>query len=504
MAKREATGLPPSIVGRIQPNDFAVLWRVLAAWAGDSSDEMLATEIHVRTRTLYNYRNGITKPSRARIAALARAKGVSLDLVDRWLLPAIVFEREHNGALLGDEAATLERLAALTRHLGLLVEGSRLGLANPEAARPSPELPRPTATCREEARLNWKLLAECPEEDRPYLVETCEDFQRAALAELLCHESAEAAADRTDRAVALAALARQVARLTPGDPDEKSRLDGYVLFFSANTTRVSGNLPAARGEFQDGRRHWEEGAGCFSNLAEWRVLDLEASLLRDERQFEPALRRLDDALVLAPAEAGRILLSKAAVHEQMGEGEKAVEVLRDAAPRVDRQREPRLYLILRFNLASALLSLNACEDAEDLLPEIRALADELQLELHSLRVKWLAGRIDAGRGRIDQAAEVLEEVRQDFERRESPWDCSLVTLDLAVVRLRQGRTEEVKQLALGLVWVFKAQHIHREALAALALFQEAAERDAVTVDFTERLALYIRKAQGDPDLKFEG
>jgi hypothetical protein len=77
-----------------------------------------------------------------------------------------------------------------------------------------------------------------------------------------------------------------------------------------------------------------------------------------------------------------------------------------------------------------------------------------------------------------------------------------VTLELAVVRLRQGKTSEVKSLAAELVWIFEAQGIHQEALAALALFKEAAERDQATVDFADRLVRYLRKAQGDPEMRF--
>jgi hypothetical protein len=118
-------------------------------------------------------------------------------------------------------------------------------------------------------------------------------------------------------------------------------------------------------------------------------------------------------------------------------------------------------------------------------------------------VRWLAGRIAAGRGRLDEAVTALDEVRQKFTHQQtSPWDCSLVTLELATVHLRQGRTAEVRILAEELMWVFDAQGIHREALAALSLFQQAAKHDLATADFTDRLARYLRKAQGDPELRF--
>jgi tetratricopeptide (TPR) repeat protein len=346
-------------------------------------------------------------------------------------------------------------------------------------------------------------LADCEDEDRWFLVERWKEFQHPGLAELLCHESAEAASDRSDRALRLAKLAHRISELIPGDSARKKRLQGYALFFLANAVRVSGDLPTARKTFNEAHVQWVSAEKASTFLAAWRVLDLEASLLRDERQPAQALARLEDASKAAPHEwLGRLLLSKSAIFEQMGLGEQAVEVLREAADIINARQQPRLYFGVRFNLAANLCLLDQFEEPQAMLLEIQALAEALQLELHIVRVQWLTGRVAAGQNRLDEAAAHLEEVRQEFAERRSAWDCSLVTLELATVHLRQGRTASVRSLAGELVWIFEAQGVHREALAALALFQEAAERDAATLDLTERLVRYLRKAQGDPELRF--
>jgi hypothetical protein len=46
-----------------------------------------------------------------------------------------------------------------------------------------------------------------------------------------------------------------------------------------------------------------------------------------------------------------------------------------------------------------------------------------------------------------------------------------------------------------LVWIFHANNIHREALAALALFCQAAEREAASDDFTRRVLAYLERAR---------
>ena len=45
-------------------------------------------------------------------------------------------------------------------------------------------------------------------------------------------------------------------------------------------------------------------------------------------------------------------------------------------------------------------------------------------------------------------------------------DVALASMDLAVVYLRQGRTDEIKRLAVEMLTIFRSLHIHREAIAS--------------------------------------
>ncbi len=51
--------------------------------------------------------------------------------------------------------------------------------------------------------------------------------------------------------------------------------------------------------------------------------------------------------------------------------------------------------------------------------------------------------------------------------------CALVSLDLAAVRLGQGKSAAARELVEQAIATFRAQRIDREALAALLLLQEA-------------------------------
>jgi hypothetical protein len=78
--------------------------------------------------------------------------------------------------------------------------------------------------------------------------------------------------------------------------------------------------------------------------------------------------------------------------------------------------------------------------------------------------------------------------------------CSL--LEEAVLLLGDGQTAEVKELAQELAGVLESKGVHREALAALRLFQEAAERETATTELTRRVLGFLYRARYDPGLCF--
>jgi tetratricopeptide (TPR) repeat protein len=265
-------------------------------------------------------------------------------------------------------------------------------------------------------------------------------------------------------------------------------------------------LTGAEESFAHAWRLWKAGADAAPGLlAEWRLPDREASLHRDRRRFRQALDRLDQARAAAPPEvAGRILVNKASTLDQMGEAEHAIKVLSEAAPLVDGKRHPRLLFGLRFILTANLCHLGRYAEAEKLLPEVRALAVGLRNELDLVRVVWLEGKLAAGLGRHADASASFEQVRREFSAREMAYDGALITLEMAELYLGEGRTREVRALTEEMMWIFRSQGIHREALAALQLFFEAVRKEVATAEMASKVGQYLHRAQHDPELRFEG
>jgi transcriptional regulator with XRE-family HTH domain len=370
--------------------------------------------------------------------------------------------------------------------------------------------PTPCAEDRLWAAAQWSRLELIPPEaqsrDQALIVDILLGDERSwALAERFCLASTTAAADRADEALRLARLAMRIAEHVPGK-DWRLRLLGWVEPFEANALRVGGDLPASAQALAHADEMWEQGAaGAPSGLLdEARRLDLKASLLMYYGRFEEVHLLLAEALKGSRTDhaRARLLLKQATALEIAGRYEEALEVLRQAKPLIDATREPRLLFAYSFNSTVNLLHLDRYGEAEPLLPLVEALTDPGN-ELDGVRLRWLQGRTWAGLGRRAEAVAALTEVREYFLSEEIAYDFAVVSVELGTLDLEQGHTRPVQELARRMVWIFKGQGVHKEALEALALFCHAAKEETAQAEWTRRLVKYLYRAQHNPDLKFE-
>jgi transcriptional regulator with XRE-family HTH domain len=361
---------------------------------------------------------------------------------------------------------------------------------------------------RREAEELWASLKTATRQERRDLVALFPEFRSWALAVLVCEASIRAAADKAEVALELANLAMYIAERVPGEEGWRSRVMGYASAHIANARRVANDLAGADKAFAQAWDLWRAGSPSDPELLEeWLLLALEASLRREERRFQEALDLLDQARTVSgdnPKAAVRILLNKEFILDQMGDALGALAALAEAAPFVEAAKDPRLLFALRFKTANNLYQLKRYTETAELLPRIRELALQLGNELDLIRLLWLEARIAVGQDRKEEALDRLEQVHRDFTVRQLPYDAALSSLDLAVLWLEAGRTAEVREIALAMAWIFKAQGIHREALATLALFRDAAQQEVATVELVRRVTAEIELVRRSASLPEEG
>lgn len=435
------------------------------------------------------YERGAANPPPEHLERMARAAGLTVAAGERVLAYADAQRAPRRRAGEGGEAflARLAPLAALCEEWLL-------------------RAPRPVAPPREEDRRQVAslapLLAKLAEDELLVVARLAPEVRSWTFVEHACEESARQTSRDLDRAAAWARFAEDVAVRLTGPEGWLRRVRGFAIAHSANILRAKGELGASAAALVVAKRLWHSGEDPAGLLDPGRLLDLEASLRRDQRRFEEALHLLEEARGVSRC-PGHTLLNKGFTLEVMGEYERAVEVLHQAEGVVEQQGDPRLSYMRKFNLAVNLTHLGRYAEAAALLGQVRELATELGDRVFLIRTTWLEGRIAAGLGQLEEARALLAQARQAFAEWESSYDVVLALLEEAALLLEAGRAAEVKALAPELARVFEHKGVHREALAALRLFQEAAEREAASAGLARRVLGFLFRARHDPGLLFE-
>jgi len=338
--------------------------------------------------------------------------------------------------------------------------------------------------------------------DRDDQLEGDDTLHTWGLCQLLLQRSLAAVRQDPGAAFELADNAvRLTAHLGPAyDPQWVIGLRARALAVRGNARRVLAELRGADADFRKARACLSRSAMEGSRI-EAEILDLESSLRRDQRRFEEALQKADRALDLYRENrddhgVGKVFLQKAKILEESNDLAGAVELLRRPFDWIDPEREPQLHASARYNLLCGLIHSGRHPEANELLGEVRELFRGTAQPLDRVRLRWAEGNIAWGLDRPAEAEAAFREVHRQFLDLKMDLNAALVALDLAVLLSEQGRTQELKALALDLLAVFEPREIHRESTAVLILFQRACEEERLTAELARQFALLLRKERG--------
>jgi tetratricopeptide (TPR) repeat protein len=374
------------------------------------------------------------------------------------------------------------------------------------------EYERRRALYEREEREAPALLAELsgqPPGRRELLLRNQERFHTWGLLALLvesCREESYADAAQSEE---LAWLALGIADdLNPRSygAERIADLRGRAWAYIGNARRVRSDLDGAGSAFEQAFHHLRQGTR--ESLDRAVVLDLKASLLRDGRHFEDALRLLRRAYHIFRQfedhhRAGRVLVNLSTVCHCAGKPEEAIPLLQEALDLVDFDEEPRLRLIVLHNLLDDLAEAGRFLEAREIFVQARPLYERFPDASTRNRRKWVQGKIARGLGQPAQAEVLWLSSRDGFILEEIPYDAALVSLDLASLYAEQGAIQALKRLAGEMLVIFRSQKIHREALAALSYLQQALQAERATLQLIRRIAIFLKRAETDPALRFE-
>lgn len=337
-------------------------------------------------------------------------------------------------------------------------------------------------------------------EERRALVAADERCRTYSLARRAAEQSRSTVLQDPKLSLELALLGREISgQLDPrtyGGPQVR-RLQAYAEAVYGNALRVTGDLRGAVHAFRLAHEYLDLGGDEPSEMLE--VEDLETSLYRSLRDFPRALE-LSERVIRGNLELGqtdaaaRALQQRSLILEEMSENEEAIEVLENAAELAAGSSDEFLVFTIRHGLAISLARLDRAEEAAAILADNRDLYERFSSpKVDGCRL-WLEGLIALGFDDPAAAAESLSRAREVFETHGFPYDTAQVSLDLAVALAGLGRVAEVRDLAAATYAFMESREVHPDALAALAVFRQAAAREELSRELLRGLALRLNRA----------
>lgn len=348
-----------------------------------------------------------------------------------------------------------------------------------------------------------------PVEEWASRVRTDAEIRCWSVAERLIEEAHELLYTAAPRAEALAGLAVAIAQdLDPGRYGAKLVQDLKARAWACLGTvlRHGSDLRSADAAFSVAESHL--GTGTGDALEEAQILELKAALRREQRHLEEAHGLIDEVIAIYRHYrdfhlVGRAFVQKGRIHGAEGAFEPAVRWLRKGLGLIDPTRERRLELSARHSLMLYLHESGRDQEAWFLLKASRPEFQEHGGDVLQLQLRWLEGKIHQALGRLDEAEEALLESRRGFIAQGIGFSSALVSLDLAGLYASQKRIGEMRRLAEEMLPIFQSRDIHREAIAALIVFQQAVRMERLSSDLLEQIRSYLSLARTDHKLRFE-
>lgn len=352
-------------------------------------------------------------------------------------------------------------------------------------------------------------LAALPPEERMGALRSDPSFRSWCFGEWLIEECHRLADSDVTRAEDLADFAVAVAEsLDPrqhGEPlinDLKARAWGAV----GEVLRSLSDLRSSEEAFEIAEDFIGEGTG--DALEEARLLELKAALRHDQRRLPEAHRLLEEVIAIYRQYrdfhlVGRAFVQKGKVCGAGNDLEAAVRWHRKGIVLLDPARERHLELSARHSLMLYLHESGRHQEAWFLMKASRSALREHGGEILSLRLRWLEGKLLHALGAPDEAEQALAEARAGFIARGIGFSAAAVSLDLAELYADQGRPAEMRRLAEEMLPIFQSRDLHREAIAALLVFQQAARVEKLNASLLEEIRSYLKQAHKDHKLRFE-
>lgn len=345
-----------------------------------------------------------------------------------------------------------------------------------------------------------ELLAQ-PAERHWAMVTQGTRYHSWAFCDLLLDASRELGFQDPARALDLSRIGVEIATRLSSEIYGAARVNDLV----ARAWGTLGNAQRIRSDFSEAENSLAKAErmlrkGTSDPLEKAQILLFKSSLLGNQQRFQEAFRLLDRVEAIGrrcddPHLCGRAQITRGFLLGLGNDPEAAIRHLTEGIRLVDPALDPRLLVAAHHNLTLYLTESGRYREALRLLESARPLYHKVGDEMSLLRLRWLEGKIAIALGHFTEAEEMLRSVSRELAERDLGYDVALLALDLAYIYKRQGRSAEMRRLAEEMLPIFQSRHIHREAIAALLVFQKSAEMERVTLGLIREVSGYLKETR---------
>jgi tetratricopeptide (TPR) repeat protein len=344
----------------------------------------------------------------------------------------------------------------------------------------------------------WASLKPASPEARSALVVSDPRYHTFGLYERLLEASRSYIRTDPAEAVDIVRLAITVVeRLDPAvlGEDRVADLRAGAWGALANASRLAADFEGSRRALNEAWRILEE-EGTNDPLERAHLIGLESGYIQDMGEFETAESSLEEALKIYRRLGDRHLQGRTLL--KMGDcigqvdPERGIARIDQALPLINVKTEPRLKLCAQHDLAWFLNESGRPEEALAVLDRARPLYQQFSDPWTQLRLHWLEGRIASRLGDLPEAEAIFGHLWDDFRSRSLHHEAVLVSIDLAEVLVRQGDCNRAAELVEECYPLMKTWGLHRYALAAWIVFQEALAQGRVEGMFGRVREYFLR------------
>lgn len=274
-----------------------------------------------------------------------------------------------------------------------------------------------------------------------------------------------------------------------------------------NAYRVLDKLREAADTLCQAREAFE--LGTQADLIEIRLVELEASLAADRREFSIACLKLTKVYRFHHRYRNNHLAGRALIkmglytgYADVGRLEEAIRLLRQGRALLNADSDPDLVYSAVHNELLFLVDAGRYLEARRFRVERSRELSYGKGRVNRVRLRALEGRLDVGLGKYERAETIFREVQEGFASTRRGYDAALAGLELTAVLLHLRKTAEARHEAFGAVNMFLALGIEREAYMSVLFVRQIFELRRANPGLIQGVADYLRRAQLDPDTPY--